>query len=190
MNAKTVVLQETYSDAATRRSAPFLILLALSFGGASGAIAEESTRARTIEPTACPFVLPYGIQADCGFLVVPEKRGFDDEGSGRPARDDIRIAFMVARWPYGPPAPDPIVYVTGGPSAAAISPGNVSYLASLFLASQRDLILVDQRGTGISRPRLDCPEFDALSAAAFPNGPSRPTYLASVKACRDRLRAG
>ena len=189
MNTEMVVLENGSGGRTARKSALFLFLLALSVGGASSAYAGETAQMRTIEPAACPFVLPYGIHADCGFLVVPEKRSFDGDGRGRPAQTEIRIAFMVARSPYGNPAPDPIVYVTGGPSAAAISPGNVSYLASLFLAAGRDLILVDQRGTGISRPRLDCPEFDALSAATFPNAPSRPTYLASVRTCRDRLRA-
>lgn len=189
MNTERVIPRENAGGLLAHKSAFLLFLLALCAGGAPNAYAAETARARTIEPAACPFALPNGIQANCGFLVVPEKRFFDGDGRGRSAQNDIRIAFMVARSPYGNPAPDPIVYVTGGPSAAAISPGNVSYLASLFLAANRDLVLVDQRGTGISQPRLDCPEFDGLSAATFPNGPSRTAYLASVRACRDRLRA-
>ena len=50
------------------------------------------------------------------------------------------------------------------------------------------MIFVDPRGTGLSQPRLGCPEFDSLAAATFPNGPSRAQYLASVQQCRDRLR--
>lgn len=189
MNTQIVVVRKSAVGHIARNSVLLLMLLAHSVGGAASAYAAETTQVRTIEPAACPFALPFGIQANCGFLVVPERRDFDGDGHGRRAQSDIRMAFMVARSPYGRPAPDPIVYVTGGPSAAAISLGNVSYLAPLFLAANRDLILVDQRGTGISQPRLDCPEFDALSAATFPNAPSRLTYLASVQACRDRLRA-
>ena len=77
---------------------------------------------------------------------------------------------------------------TGGPSAAAIDPGIIFVLTSLFGAN-RDMIFVDARGTGLSQPRLGCPEFDALAVAAFPNAPSRAAYLASVRQCRDRLRA-
>lgn len=187
MNTEIVVLRMAVG-LVSRKSILLLFLLALSVG-ATSAYAAETTQVRTIEPAVCPFALPFGIQANCGFLVVPENRDFDGDGRGRREQSDIRMAFMVARSPYGNPAPDPIVYVTGGPSAAAISLGNVTYLAPLFLAAHRDLILVDQRGTGISRPRLDCPEFDALSAATFPNPPSRLTYLASVQACHDRLRA-
>ena len=188
MYTEMVGLQRNSDGSPLRKSALALLLLALSVGSAANAYASEAARPRTIEPAACPFVLPYGIQANCGFLVVPEKRAFDGNEHGRTGQAEIRIAFMIVRSPYGNPAPDPIVYVTGGPSAAAISLGNVSYLAPLFLAAGRDLILLDQRATGISRPRLDCPEFDSLSAAAFPNAPSRPAYLASVRACRDRLR--
>lgn len=188
MNTEMVDLQKHSDNSPLCKSALALLLLVVAFGSAADAYGAETARARTIEPAACPFVLPYGIHADCGFLVVPEKRAFDGDQHSRPRQAEVRIAFMVARSPYGNPAPDPIVYVTGGPSAAAISLGNVSYLAPLFLAAGRDLILVDQRGSGISRPRLDCPEFDFLSVATFPNAPSRPTYLASVRACRDRLR--
>lgn len=82
----------------------------------------------------------------------------------------IRIAVAIARASSGVALPDPIVFVPGGPSAAAIDPGTIFVLTSLFGAN-RDMIFVDARGTGLSQPRLGCPEFDALAVAALPNAP-------------------
>ena len=128
---------------------------------------------------------PCGHQVDCGFLVVPENRR--DNGASSSDKE-IRIAVAIARVSSGVALPDPIVFVPGGPSAAAIDPGTIVFLTSVFGAN-RDVIFVDARGTGLSQPRLACPEFDALAVAAFPNAPPRAAYLASVRQCRDRLRA-
>jgi pimeloyl-ACP methyl ester carboxylesterase len=58
------------------------------------------------------------------------------------------------------PAPDPLVYLAGGPGAAAIAGGHFYQLADLL--ERRDLIVFDQRGTGYAEPLLDCLEVDAL----------------------------
>ena len=150
--------------------------------------ADGGRHLRVFEPSQCPFSLPAGIRADCGFLVVPENRRDDGEGNFPRSRKEIRIAVAIARAPSGSPVPDPIVYLTGGPSAAAITRSSIFYLSTLFFSSNRDLILVDQRGTGLSQPRLGCPEFDAVAATAFPNTPTRAAYLDAVRQCRDRLR--
>ena len=55
----------------------------------------------------------------------------------------------------------------------------------------REVILMDQRGSGRSRPSLNCPEVDGLSAVALRKGiggkSSRDAFLAAVSACRSRL---
>jgi pimeloyl-ACP methyl ester carboxylesterase len=165
------------------------LLTLLCFGtGLSPTLHADGGRdTRVFEPSPCPVALPAGIRVDCGFLVVPENRRDKGEEHFRSSRKEIRIAVAIARAPSGVPVPDPIVFVPGGPSAAAITPGNVVYLAKLF-GDNRDVIFVDPRGTGLSQPRLGCPEFDSLAAATFPNAPSRAQYLASVRQCRDRLR--
>ena len=172
------------------RKAPIPILLLLAVVLAPALRADGGAPTRVFERSPCPFALPAGIRVDCGFLVVPESRREEDERRSRAPRTEIRIAVAIARAPSGAPLADPILYVTGGPSAAAITRGSFFYLSKLFFGANRDLILVDQRGTGLSQPRLGCPEFDSLEASAFPNAPSRATYLASVRGCRDRLRAG
>ena len=168
------------------RRTTFVILLLLGTGlrptlhGDGGA--------RLFEPSPCPAGIPPGIQVDCGFLVVPENRRDNGQAPMWSSNQTIRVAVAIARASSGVALPDPIVFVQGGPSAAAIDPGIIFVLTSLF-GTSRDMIFVDARGTGLSQPRLACPEFDALAIASFPNAPPRETYLASVQQCRDRLRA-
>jgi pimeloyl-ACP methyl ester carboxylesterase len=168
--------------------ASLLILLLLGTGMPPALHANGDRHTRLFEPAPCPEGLPAGIRVECGFLVVPENRRDEGGEHVRSSRKEIRIAVAIARASSGIALPDPIVFVPGGPSAAAIDPGTIFVLTSLFGAN-RDMIFVDARGTGLSQPRLGCPEFDALAVAAFPNAPPRAAYLASVRQCRDRLGA-
>ncbi|HZQ62661.1 MAG TPA: alpha/beta fold hydrolase [Casimicrobiaceae bacterium] len=88
--------------------------------------------------------------ARCGEIEVPENR---DKPDGR----KIRIAFAVLAANTLDAAPDPLVLLAGGPGQAA------SYLGPLALQLNavrryRDIVLVDQRGTGRSAP-LKCAAF-------------------------------
>ncbi len=86
----------------------------------------------------------------CGTLKVYENRA---ARSGRMI--DLRVAVIKARNPN--PAPDPIFWLAGGPGAAATE--DVPYARRILgLANeQRDLVFVDQRGTGSSN-KLVCPQ--------------------------------
>jgi len=122
----------------------------------------EFVSAARFEPAACPFVLPEGYtqgeNVDCGWLVVPENRGT------LPSRV-IRLAVGIFHPDGGAVAPDPIIYLSGGPGSSA--PELIRYQFDDFFApvmegARRDLILFDQRGVGVSRPALDCPDVDVL----------------------------
>jgi pimeloyl-ACP methyl ester carboxylesterase len=85
-----------------------------------------------------------------GELLVPENRG--DAGSRQ-----IRVTF--GRLPATGGAADvPIFFIAGGPGASGIGSfaGNAEWL--LPLRQFGDVVLVEQRGSGYSRPRLDCAE--------------------------------
>ena len=79
-------------------------------------------------------------------------------------------------------APDPLFLLHGGPGAAAttLAPG----YSRLPFREQRDIVMVDQRGTGASNP-LQCdfygdpPDLQRLVTSEFP--------VAQVRACRERL---
>jgi pimeloyl-ACP methyl ester carboxylesterase len=61
------------------------------------------------------------------------------------------------------PAPDPVIFLQGGPGGQAVflSADNYEALVKPFL-SKRDFIAFDQRGTGISIPALGCDELEKV----------------------------
>ncbi len=143
-------------------------LAAASCGGHGGPAASAppvnslTVRSCTVDATA----------ARCGRLIVPEDRL---SGKGR----TIAIRFVV--FPaIGPDrAPDPVVYFAGGPGASAID-DIAAWLPDLTsLNIRRDLVFIEQRGTGESNP-LTCPAFPTTLA-------DKAGLRASVESCLARL---
>ena len=100
-------------------------------------------------------------EARCGTLAVPEDPA-DPKGK------QIRLAVAVVPAIATTAKPDPLVLIAGGPGQGSIQ-GYAPLLAAFSgIRRERDLVLVDQRGTGGSN-RLDCdmPE-DALEAGEIP----------------------
>ena len=75
-----------------------------------------------------------------------------------PAAGRFNLAVVVAKSAEQPSLPDPVVYINGGPGGPLTI--YADYQARHPYAPGRDLILVDQRGTGRSEPQL-CPELTA-----------------------------
>jgi len=116
--------------------------------------------------------------ARCGTLSVPEN---PDKPGGR------RLSISVAVIPAANAAAlaDPIVILQGGPGEDSIS--SAGFFAERFasLLDNRDLLLVDQRGTGKSGA-LPC----ALYSAGDPAASLRDVFpLAVIKRCAQRLKA-
>ena len=117
------------------------------------------------QPTACRFVLPddlqEGVDITCGFLSVPEQRGAPQGAGGRL----IQLHVAVFHRPGGAEHADAVIFLSGGPGASALE--SIRYgaeaLTEPVFASGRDLVMFDQRGIGLSRPALDCPEFEQLA---------------------------
>jgi len=86
-----------------------------------------------------------------GHLTVPENR---QKASGR----SVQLAFLRFVSTADHPGP-PIVYLAGGPGGSGIADAAGNRLG-LFLALRQvaDVIALDQRGTGLSRPELTCSE--------------------------------
>ncbi len=174
-----------------------LLISACSGGAAPTATPEPTATAAqptpTVEPTAepvatfdeapCPFDVPEGAPVECGFVVVPEDHNAPDGPT-------IKLAVAVVKDESDGHQPDPVILLSGGPgertmaNALAIAPT----LAPIH--PNRDLIVFDQRGAGLSEPALECPEFvqaffdlldepdpDAVQEALFD----------AVMECRDRL---
>ena len=113
------------------------------------------------EEADCPFDVPAGQTAECGYLVIPEDRS-------RPDGKTIQLAVARFKSDSSEPAPDPIVYLEGGPGGSPLRSFIPQFNVLLApLLEKRDLILIDQRGTGYSQPALDCPEYKEWSLSVL-----------------------
>lgn len=108
----------------------------------------------TGEPRDAPLALEpcrlegLGVEARCGQVRVFEDR---DAQSGREI--ELRVAVVPAL--AASPRPDPLFILVGGPGQAATEAGAPLAEALLAVRRRRDVVLVDQRGTGHSHP-LTC----------------------------------
>lgn len=110
-----------------------------------------------------------GIDARCGTFVVPENRA---EPDGR----TIGLHVVVLPASVTPAQKNAVTYLTGGPGYAATKEWIAQGFQSSRLNTDRDVLLVDQRGTGGSKPphgadvtqygtRMAMDDLDAVRAA-------------------------
>jgi len=102
------------------------------------------------EITWTPYVLRAGnemAEGELGRLKVPENRA---ESKGT-----VELAFVRLKSTAEKPGP-PIVYLDGGPGSSAINLARASEYFAVFqkLRAAGDVILLDQRGIGLSKPNL------------------------------------
>ena len=128
-----------------------------------------------------PGVSPQvGPRLRCGTIRVP--RNYDNPGGGR-----FKLAVVIVRSAQQPALPDPVVYISGGPGSPLTIYADQQ--ARMPYAPRRDLILVDQRGTGRSEPKL-CPDLDyafldaAVAVAMDPTDDAMAKRRAAYAACR------
>ncbi|MFG2617019.1 alpha/beta fold hydrolase [Streptomyces sp. NPDC048507] len=174
---------------ATAAAAAALVLLTGTGPGPAAAAAvphEVRAPAARFVPGACPRTSEPVAALDharCGFLEVPENRS-------RPGRT-IRLAVAVIPAASGKPAPDPLVYMAGGPGGDAFD--DIPFLVGAGLNRDRDLIVMAQRGNLHSEPNLACPEIDESSARAvglrYDDPSARRLLVDAAQRCRARLAA-
>src|SRR5438132_3816375 len=118
------------------------------------------------------------IAAQCGTLEVWEDR---EAKTGRKVKLDIAVvpAQLRAR------EADPIVVLAGGPGQGAVSLAAQVVPMLSRLNDARDIVLVDQRGTGNSNP-LDCEEDESAPLQSLFED-TLPEHL--IKQCLERLDA-
>ena len=100
--------------------------------------------------------------AELGHLWVPENRQVNSSGL-------VRLAFVRLKSSAAEPG-SPIIYLAGGPGIPAIVMARVPVYYDLFekLRQIADVILLDQRGLGMSSPNLnDCPASGKFPPDAF-----------------------
>jgi pimeloyl-ACP methyl ester carboxylesterase len=106
----------------------------------------KSTQPAEIDLQSC---FQSNFPAQCGTLSV-----FEDRATNSGRKIDIRAAVIKARGQN--PNPDPIFWLAGGPGSAAIEDIPYAMQILALLNRQRDLVFVDQRGTGGSN-KMVCP---------------------------------
>lgn len=89
----------------------------------------------------------------------------------------IKLAVAVARATGNQHVRDPIVFLQGGPGASIVE--DTALLAQTAFAhdlESRDLVVIDQRGTGLSQPNAGCPEVQDFGRATAPIALSDDAY--------------
>jgi pimeloyl-ACP methyl ester carboxylesterase len=119
-------------------------------------------------------------------VTVPEDR------SGDPF-DTIEIAVTIYHGASNTPKPDPILYLQGGPGDRAIEWSAEVYEHVIApLPPDRDFIVFDPRGVGLSRPRLDCDEIRQTYISdlqgKLPPDQKISYYEGALLVCKNRLQ--
>jgi len=114
--------------------------------------ASDATGTGLLAPCHVP-----GLEAEslCGTVTV-----FEDRAAGAGRTIDLRVLVIPAISPY--PRPDPLFFLAGGPGQAASEVASGILPALTQVQRRRDLVFVDQRGTGDSNG-LRCPQDEGLS---------------------------
>jgi pimeloyl-ACP methyl ester carboxylesterase len=174
---------------------PAAVLLALALAAlAMPALAAPAALAAPVAPAAsgAPAAARKGHLAPChlegieGELRCGTYQVWEDREARQGRRIDLNVVVLPALGPH--PAPDAIVYFAGGPGSGATEEGR-GLAEDKQLRRHRDVLLVDQRGTGRSNP-LQCDFYgpDSHSAGADPAQMAGDLFPpAAVRACRDRL---
>lgn len=144
---------------------------AVGSDGSSATASDSSTHAATSPGETAPPLAPCELEhpqrltvvaADCGTLLVPEN-------PARPGGRRIRLAFARIPAISRTKQPDPLFLLAGGPGMAATTFYAMTAPVFARIHRDRDIVLVDQRGTGKSNP-LNCPEGDEVDLGGSGSG--------------------
>ena len=145
-------------------SAAILLVALVLAGPAAGlAGAEEAPAAPAVRKLELSPVSMNGV----GGLLGGTYDVFENRDKGEGLVLSLKVHVLKATG--SDPLPDPIFMFAGGPGQAATD--YIPMLANSWMREQRDIVLIDQRGTGDSN-RLDC---------ELPGGPDDPQgYLEPI----------
>ena len=123
--------------------------------------------------------LPLVSGAECGYLAVPL--------TGK--QSDNTIELYIKRWPAISAAPeaDPLFVIAGGPGQSATAIADMLAGSFYELRKKRDIVFVDQRGTGQSSP-LNC-ELDESNQLLGHSAASTEASIAQYRDCAKALSA-
>ncbi|HEX6723056.1 MAG TPA: alpha/beta fold hydrolase, partial [Burkholderiaceae bacterium] len=106
----------------------------------------------------------------------------------RPQGASIHVHFAVLPALARNKLPDPLFFIAGGPGQSAIELAGPLAAQFARLSNRRDLVFVDQRGTGRSAP-LRCDDDAAELLRPLAETVDEAAQLRRLAACRERLKA-
>jgi pimeloyl-ACP methyl ester carboxylesterase len=140
----------------------------------SGAALAQDKPAAPLETCRLPGV---HLEAKCGFIERPLNEA-------QPNGKKIKIHYAVIPAVARNKRDDPVVMFAGGPGQSAIELSGVVRQVFRKQNNRRDLLVIDQRGTGRSMP-LAC-KFDPLMSMAEANDMGK--MASRMSECRAKLR--
>jgi len=134
--------------------------------------------------------------AECGYLSVPLNRAdnavraTESHLGGEQTNNNAKsIDLYIKRWPAISAAPeaDPLFVIAGGPGQSATDIAEVLAGAFYELRKKRDIVFVDQRGTGLSSP-LNC-DIDEADQLLGHSAAATEASIAQYRVCAKKLAA-
>ncbi len=164
---------------------------ALGLAWLAGMMSAESALADPgkLSRADCWFKAPEKITTRCYRLSVPESRA---------GRSDVKLELPVVVISVAETRKreDPVVYLAGGPGDGAwLDADRIDFwwefVADNAWMNERDLVLMDQRGTGLTLPRMDCPEQEVAQIRSLSFGlnrkAAREAWVEAASECRARV---
>lgn len=116
----------------------------------------------------------------CGYVVVPANRQKESQKTLK-----LAVGIMKAQAPD--PQADPFMYIIGGPGGHAL-PGSLLGFDPMF--QDRDVVIVDYRGTGYSEPKM-CPWLQQtnfhIAALDLSDSQAGLMQKGALLGCRDKM---
>jgi len=156
------------------------------------AIVPISAQTDAFEPTACPvedMKLPDtvvdGEQIRCGLVTVPLYHDNPDAGT-------IKVGVAIIPSTSANPAPDPIIMAQGGPGGSGFTLFPQLIFGAQYFVGDRDVIILEQRGTKYAQPDLMCEEIFELTRETLDDdlAPEEAYAMseAALLTCAERLK--
>ena len=146
----------------------------------------SSSYTPTFRPGACPFSVPLGTRVRCGVVRVPQDR------QKSLTTDLIELPVVLYQSPKVDA--DAVLFLQGGPGVESIDWSLATFQDYVSpILKDHDMIFFDPRGTGRSKPALDCPELNAVFLDAYYQNRSQDDafqdFLAAWNKCHERFIA-
>jgi pimeloyl-ACP methyl ester carboxylesterase len=124
-------------------------LVALFLSSCANGTTNKTTSNSAFSQRACPSSVA-NAHVTCGLVTVPADH---HTSNGKTIKVAIAVYQRGAK-----PDPDPVFFLQGGPGGSSIEGFTSAFTSDQFSFGNHDVIFVDQRGTGLSQPSLQCSE--------------------------------